>query len=615
LLKLASHPRLYASPEQLERLRRPAPALLRAAAEHVARTADEYAKSPDFAWALNTHNAHLVRARIAQTRVVTLLVRWLQTGEARYRRAAMDHVRAIGEWEYWSWITWRTKNADPLAIFDLSYGENSTTLAIAYDWLHASLTDEERALFRRIAIERSIRPFLKHTANKKPGKHAWWYGHRDSNWNTVCAGGAGMLALAMREELPDADEVIRRVEWSFRPYMHSLRASRGAWPEGIGYWNYGMRYAFMYLLSHERATGRRHPLLRQPATRQTLWFPLDFCPNGVPSSFGDVNHWKPLPFHYAVAQQLREPGLSAALDRVGGHGDPQGSWPNAAELLVFHPRQTGNAPPSQSSVAKLYKGQDWAILADRLPGSRLYASLRGGTTKVPHAHRDLMSFQCVVGDEAMIVNLPGGEYLDTTFSPRRWELFEMTPLARNTLLINGVGIAQDSAVTTESVRIGKDLRGFRFDATDAMAVMRDGPAAEFCGRLFLMLASKAFLIVDRFELPHTGRVESRMHTYAKTAIAGDRAMLRGERQRLAVAWACDVPAATHTGVTTPTTPGKSATVLRWCVKELGKVATMATLLTPGSRTTAVSVRSDGREISVRVGSRAIRLNHRLRVRP
>ena len=36
---------------------------------------------------------------------------------------------------------------------------------------------------------------------------------------------------------------------------------RGAWPEGTAYWNFGMRFAFAYLLSHERATGRRHPLL------------------------------------------------------------------------------------------------------------------------------------------------------------------------------------------------------------------------------------------------------------------------------------------------------------------------------------------------------------------
>src|SRR5690606_28104602 len=213
----------------------------------------------------------------------------------------------------------------------------------------------------------------------------------------------------------------------------------------------------------------------------------------------------------------------------------------------------------------------------------------GGTTKVPHAHRDLLSFQCVVGDEAMIVNLPGGEYLDTTFSARRWELFEMTPHARNTILLGGVGIANDSSVTTEPVRLGGAAHGFRLDATTAMGVMRDGPMARFCGRAFLMLADRAVLIVDRIELAHSGRIESRMHTYAKASIQRARATLRGERQLLAVSWACDLPATVHTGLTSPTTPGKSATVHRWCVNELVTQATLATLLVPGARPVPLTI--------------------------
>src|SRR5262249_32551499 len=137
-------------------------------------------------------------------------------------------------------------------------------------------------------------------------KPAWWFGHAQSNWNTVCAGGAGMLALAMLDEADDsvareAREVLARTERSIVPYFKELRRSDGAWPEGTGYWNYGMRYGFMYLLSHERAMGRPHPLLRQRATLQTLEFPLLLCPNAVPCSFGDVNSWAPMSFHLGVA--------------------------------------------------------------------------------------------------------------------------------------------------------------------------------------------------------------------------------------------------------------------------------------------------------------------------
>jgi len=371
--KLKAHPRLYAGAEELARLKStPRQPLLRRAATEVADRADEYCRSATYEYPQNTHNAHLIRARHMQTRVVTLLVRLAQTGDNRFRDAVMAHIRAVGDWEYWSWITWRQGNADPLAIFDLSYGENSATLALAYDWLYESLDEDERQLFVDVARRRALEPFLAHTG-KKP---AHWFGRPDSNWNTVCAGGAGMLALAMREVLDESEEVLERVEKSFDPYMRHLQATRGAWPEGIGYWNYGMRYAFMYLLSWEQANGARHPLMQLPSTRATLYFPLDFCPNSVPCSFGDVNHWKPLPFHYAAATRLGSDDLVPLLDQFLQRQGVGSTWPDAAELLLFHPRRAGKSRRAARSVVQLYKGMDWGILADRMPGcqARRYVS-------------------------------------------------------------------------------------------------------------------------------------------------------------------------------------------------------------------------------------------------
>ncbi len=74
----------------------------------------------------------------------------------------------MGAWPYWSWITWREGNSRPDAIFDLSYGENSATLAIAYDWLQATLTAREKALFLRVAR----RPVASAVRHARPGG-AW----------------------------------------------------------------------------------------------------------------------------------------------------------------------------------------------------------------------------------------------------------------------------------------------------------------------------------------------------------------------------------------------------------------------------------------------------------
>jgi len=430
-MKLSNHPRLYLNLSGLPKtFDLP---FLQECNAFVAKDAAEYARMTPLKYRRKHHNEHLTRAREVQGRIVTLLARWSQTGQDKFRKAAMEYVRMIGDWEYWSWITWRDNNPAPDAIFDLSYGENSATLAIAYDCLYDTLSDEERELFLNIARERSIASGIKHC---KPGG-AWWFGKAESNWNTVCAGGLGMLVVAMYEDIPESDELLAMVEKSFTPYMKHLDDTNGAWPEGIGYWNYGMRYAFMYLLSREAATGKPHRLMELDGVNKTMSFPLDFCPSGQPCSFGDVNSWQPLPFHYAVARRLGRTGIMHSIDSISAAKQARYSWPNAAEWLALHPdslpRQKGGA---SKSVAKLYEGLDWGILADRMPEPSIYMSVRGGTTRVPHGQQDLLSFNCVIGGEKLLAGVNSGEYLATTFSARRNEIFEISPASKNTLFIN-----------------------------------------------------------------------------------------------------------------------------------------------------------------------------------
>jgi hypothetical protein len=573
---LVPHPRLYIGRDDWARL----PAVdgdesqlpyLAEATRQVAQDAARYVEMPPLEFERNAHNAYLTRAREVQERVLTLLTRWKQTGLEDFRSAVLKYIEQIGQWEYWSWITWRAGDPAPDAIYDLSYGENSTTLAIAYDWLYESLSGKEKDLFLGIAGDRSFRSGLKHA---RPGG-ATWFGRPDSNWNTVCAGGLGMLALAMYEDAAQARELLPRVEESVAPFFHHLDQTSGAWPEGIGYWNYGMRYGFMYLLSHERATGQAHPLLQLEGVRQTLAFPIDFCPHGQPCSFGDVNRWDPLPFHYRAAVRLGQIGVVRALDAYLEQRSISlwGRWPNAAEWLLLHPGTVVEQDPASRDrrQVKLYQGLDWGILADRAARPQLYMSVRGGTTKVPHGHRDLMSFHCVIGGERLIASLGPAEYLDTTFSPRREEIPEMMPTSKNALLINGVGITTGSSLDcTELVHLAV-AQGIRLEATSAMGKMYDGLAATFCGRWVLLLKDGAFLVVDRASLPHVGRVESRMHTFA-----------HGEQQDMRIAYACNVPALFCTATTAPTTPTEpSATVLRWCTRAQHKEITMVTLLCPG----------------------------------
>ncbi len=258
--------------------------------------------------------------------------------------------------------------------------------------------------------------------------------------------------------------------------------------------------------------------------------------------------------------------------------------------------------PDAGREVRLYRGLDWGILKDADAEPPLTLTVRGGSTDVPHGHRDLLSFHCVVGNETLISNLSPDEYLDTTFSPRREELFEITPASKNTILINGVGIASGSALdSTDIVRIA-GAQGLRLEATSAMDVMRDGPAAIFCGRLFLLLDEHAVLVIDRATLPHPGRIESRVHTFADVTRTDRDAVLSGAEAVLTVAYAATVPALLVSATTAPTTPtAASATVLRWCTEGSDhQDITLVTLLSPGSASAGVEVRRDGEVVRVDV---------------
>lgn len=582
LRALRPHPRLIFSNNEWSRLSLKKDSPLRGAAQkRVAAMANEYLQSTVFEYPLGAHNAHLIRARIMQTRILTLLVQWRITGDKRFQRAAVAHVLQMGRWKYWSWIAWRSHDHSPAAVFDLSYGENAATLALAWDCLRHDLTETERHEFIAIAQQWPFNAFFNN--GRRAPKH-WWMTKADSNWLSVCAGGLGMLCLAMSEAIPKAARALELVEKAMESFIATLDKTSGGWTEGIGYWGYGMRYAFWYLLSWEHAFGAKHPLMRLRGVARTVDFPLDFTPNNLPCSFGDVNSFGLHPIQYALAERLKRPDILSRVDAFAKialsiRPQPQ-SWPTDAELLLLRPCGLFPKPQTRKNVLRHYQGMDWFSLADRWPFPEFYVSIRGGTTETPHGHLDLLSFNAVVGKERLICNFVGSEYLDTTFSPRRYELPEMTPFCKNTLLINGLGIKKPAQVSSRVLSIGR-CWAIRMDATKAMAMPGAEKSLRFCGRLFLWLEACGLLILDAVDLAHYGRVESRLHTPAGVAAKNERAVIHGKQESLTLTFASTVPCEVCQAAPAMTSPGQNPLMIRWRTRELRKKMALAVLLTPG----------------------------------
>ena len=160
--------------------------------------------------------------------------------------------------------------------------------------------------------------------------------------------------------------------------------------------------------------------------RNTAIFPLLFAPHGQAAGFGDANQFRVMPFHYRVLDRLGLAAHTAILDEIGQREEGFGnsSWPSGALYGVLGSQpDTRSAEQPQVPANHLLDGIQWGYMSDGMPSPRTFISVRGGTADVPHGHADLMAFWFQANGELLLINATDGKYLDTTFSPFRYELY------------------------------------------------------------------------------------------------------------------------------------------------------------------------------------------------
>ena len=605
--KLAAHPRILAGKDDFARLRNTPemPAMVQARKDLITN-ADKYVRSAKLKGWGGQDPSGLGYARETIDRIITLVVAFRMTGKEDYRLSALKYIQRLDTAK-----SGRLRPENELRGFWLTDGEECAGIAIAYDWMYDSLSEAERKMLVDLCQKRLLAIGLRDC--RKEGQ--WWFAKRFSNWNAVCAGGLGMLCLAMYEDSPAARKILPHVEESLGEFMTPLKDTDGGWPEGLGYWNYGMSFAFGYLLSWENTMGKVHPLMKLPATQKTLHFPLDFYPNAMAAGFGDNNHYYPGPVHYAAARRFKDDVVMGAIDSYlikTGKG-MSGLMGGSATSCVLHPGTAQKDRRNLTHVAKVWKGLGWGLIADSMPNPKLYLSMRGGNTIEEHTHVDLLSFRVLVGKEWLIENGRSGRYLfPTTFSEHRAKNNDLNATYKNTIFINGVGPVPGSETDTEQVVRGQGCYGVRMDATSAMVLAEED--SFFCARLALMVDDSAFVIIDRVTSPGLTLVESRMHSYKKVTFAKAGAMIQGDTESMRVSYASLKPARLFRATTAPASPTNPvATMMRWSPTRLQTEAMLVTLLTPGTTPAAAAVTRDGKNFLVSLTIKG--KTRKLRIRP
>jgi len=359
----------------------------------------------------------------------TLAFVWLITQEPKYAKAARAFIMALAAWD-----------PDGPSNFALNCEAGKAMLyhpARAYDWAYDTLTDEDRAAFRKVWRRRVADAW-------KSGEVGLGNGHltRPLNshgnrvWHKIAE-----VAIALYGDVPEAETWLDYAVNKFYAVYPVWSDDDGGWHEGASYLTGYMSKVTSWMQVAHSALGIDG--LKKPFFSQIGNLPLYVVPPNAPSSgFGDLSY-RPVNcafLHYFARMKGADPqGAAAAAHwswwlQQTKSGAP-GGWTGflyAANL----PPLPAPQPPDDWPQSKIFRGTGLASLHDTLRDSRddvhfLFKADPFGT--VSHGHNAQLGFQLTAYGECL---LPANTYRDLHGSKFHYQWVHATR-SQNAVLVNG----------------------------------------------------------------------------------------------------------------------------------------------------------------------------------
>jgi hypothetical protein len=499
------HPRLYLTRGRLDELRTrllsdPA---ARGLYERLEAEAAEILAEPTVRHELSGGRL-LQQSRAALRRITTLAGLYLLDGDARKADRARAEMRAAAALPDWN----------PAHFLDTA--EMTAALGIGYDWLFDELSADEKALVRGALVEKGLQ-----AGARAYGEHAGWTA-RDNNWNPVCNGGLSVGALAVAEEEPAlAAETLERARSSVAQYLRTLAPDGGS-PEGPMFWNYGTRYAVLFLAALDSALGDEFGLAASRGLAETGNYRIHAIgPRGLQFNYSDTRETvEAAPQMLWLARRFERPEYARHELAVA-----------AARASIFHLVWYALAQPGGPlPLDAAFRGVAAAFFRSGWDEGAVYVGFKGGDSGASHSQLDLGTFVLDALGRRWAVDLGGDDYdlpgyFD--FQQQRWSYYRNRTEGQNTLVLEGAN---------QRPRAKAPL--IAFDSTPEQAFAVADLTAAYAGearrvwRGVALLGRRDVLIEDEAELAHRGEVAWQMHTRAAVELRADRALLRLEDQVL-----------------------------------------------------------------------------------
>ena len=363
-------------------------------------------------------------------RLSHLAMAYRLTGNRKYLERGERELKAVCAFSDWN----------PSHFLDV--GEMTLAVAIGYDWLYDGLSDASRkeiaAGLNRLGLQVGLQP------------HGWK--KMTNNWGQVCRGGLIGAALALGDIHPeDAANMLEECVKGL-PKSMTVLAPNGCYPEGPGYWHYGMSYNVFAIAMLEHACGTDFGLCDQPGFQAAGAYPVMVTgPSGRTVGTSDASDKRgENTVLWWFAKRFGNPSVVGEKEIYAIRATPEKGkegWLPPLEVLWADPtitKASGDRLPlvwnPGGPVPVVIQRSSW-----RKDGA--FVCLKGGSPSAPHGHMDGGNFILELGGVRWAHELPCEEYnrleqmginlwwMDQKST--RWNLYRLNSQGHNVPVIDG----------------------------------------------------------------------------------------------------------------------------------------------------------------------------------
>ena len=376
------HPRLFAFEEDFERVKALLPeegALNACAARRVIAQADALEGEPVLE-RVQKGRRLLGVSRKALYRISHLAMAYRLTGDRRYLERGERELKAVCSFSDWN----------PSHFLDV--GEMAFAVALGYDWLYDGLSEASRAEIAEGLYRLGLQSGLREAGWKR----------MTNNWGQVCRSGLIGVALALCDRYPE--EAARLLEECVEglPKAMAALAPGGCYPEGPGYWNYGMSYNVYGIAMLEKACGTDFGLCAQPGFEESGYYPvLTTGPSGRTVGTSDSSDRRcENTVLWWFSKRFQAPGVIGEKEFYAiqaPYRKGMGGWLPPLEVLWADPKF--GKPDSKGLPLVWNPGGSVPIVIQRSSWKKdaAFACLKGGSPRAPHGHMDGGNFILEMG--------------------------------------------------------------------------------------------------------------------------------------------------------------------------------------------------------------------------